>query len=255
MYALRSESARFDHVTASAPVDSTRQHLLRRTRHALSPRPSLSITLQSTLIPLSFPYSDTSRLKSRYQQYSDRPESQAQQSHAAMGRRIRPKHHEYSIAPVEPLFGTTALSDRIIVYRIFTYSLVRLLLSFLSEHPLAFPFYLSSLPYSTSRPLSRPGHDALAFFQIRTPIVSCLHHRAGLSPAWHFPLLFIILLTTIGSILVSIASPSPYTYPCARLAEKQATVAQDSPLLLVCVPGDRSPFPPSFPFRSLEHNR
>ena len=60
---------------------------------------------------------------------------------APRGRRTGSKHDSCSTSPVEPLFGTTALSDRIVAYRFSTlfrtfYCIVFLKLS---ELPLAFP--------------------------------------------------------------------------------------------------------------------
>jgi len=72
--------------------------------------------------------------------------------------------------------------------------------------------------------------------------------RVGLSPARPIPFyLSFSLVSThlLVAYLFLIASAQTYKYPCACLAEKQATVAQDYPSFLVCVPGNRGP---SLPF-------
>lgn len=55
------------------------------------------------------------------------------------GRRIRPKHHLCSPSPVEPLFGTTASSDRVIAYGSFAFLRTSYCLVFLIRTSARFP--------------------------------------------------------------------------------------------------------------------
>ena len=57
--------------------------------------------------------------------------------------------------PAEPLFGTTALSDRTVVYRI-PRSFVRFITCFSYQNFRSFSLYCNLLPYSTSCPSSCP---------------------------------------------------------------------------------------------------
>jgi len=92
LFLLASDSATFDHVTASAPV--CRHHL--RT-HASSPCLSLRLhRLAIDIHSLSFPYSDTSPIKSRYCQRLDR---QHNSRVPPRGWRTRSKHHLCSTLP------------------------------------------------------------------------------------------------------------------------------------------------------------
>jgi len=120
-------------------------------------------------------------------------------------------------------------------------------------------FFLTlDLLYSTSRPPSYPQYNSLVYMQIRISNVAvqvCRQQDRFLSPS----LFLLILLTIIGSVLVSIPSAPIVnrinTRRPASLKSRQL-VAQPVPPFLVCVPGSRGLSPRlSSNLRSLEHNR
>jgi len=128
--------------------------------------------------------------------------------------------------------STLALLDRTFVYEFHIPSYVHCLF-FLSEHLLTSPSILG--PF---------------LFDLVPTVVplNIEHHCVGLSLArlTLFTLLFLLFPTHSSVVyLFLIVSAQMYKYLCACLAEKQATVAQSSPLVLVCMLGDRAPSSPS----------
>jgi len=190
--------------------------------HASSPR--LSLCLHRLAIDTHpFVPSIFRRIspQSCYRQHSDRPEP----PNTMVARGLE----DSELGP-----STTALSDSI-VFIGFPHSFVRLLLVFLIRTSARFLPTLAFL-YSTSHPPLCPSISNIA-----THVCRRQDRRYKRAP-FHLPFTF-KFHSLVRSVLVPNCVSQPYKYPCARLAEKQATVAQSSLPSLICVLGNRGPFP------------